>query len=115
MQILMVLFSIAAIISLLATIPMSLLSDPHMQIVGNGSYSSYLSWYHDRSVATLPTAWVVTAPIWTYRLAMLFWSLWMVFALTSWIKWGWHCFSEGGRWKKRVKKQKATPPPIPTA
>lgn len=114
-QILMVLFSIAAIISLLATIPMSLLSDPHMQIVGNGSYSSYLSWYHDRSVATLPTAWVVTAPIWTYRLAMLFWSLWMVFALTSWIKWGWHCFSEGGRWKKRVKKQKATPPPIPTA
>jgi hypothetical protein len=43
---------------------------------------------------------VVSVPLWFYRLAMLAWSLWLVFALLRWIAWGWRCYGTGGSWQR---------------
>ena len=100
-QVILVLLTAAALISLIVTIPMSLLSTPDMQITGNSSSDYFLNWYQDRSADTFPQGWVVSTSIWIYRLTMLLWSLWMVFALIKWIHWGWGCFSEGALWKHK--------------
>lgn len=99
-QFVLVLLTAAALISLMSTIPMSLLSTPDMQITGNSSNNYFLNWYQDHSDGDFPQGWVVSTSIWVYRLTMLLWSLWMVFALIKWIRWGWSCFSEGGLWKR---------------
>lgn len=45
-----------------------------------------LFWFADTSGEQLPTAWIFSLPFWTYQLAMLAWSLWLVFALTKWVR-----------------------------
>ncbi|MBV1889659.1 MAG: hypothetical protein KUG54_01400, partial [Gammaproteobacteria bacterium] len=94
------LLSIASIAALLATIPFGLLSQPDMGVVGNGSSRYLLHWYQDMSSSDLPRAWVISLPIWVYRLAMLAWSLWLANALISWAKWGWQAYSYQGLWRK---------------
>lgn len=101
MQAGLILVTIAAFYSLISTIPASLLSSPQMQISGNGSSDYLLRWYQDRSGASFPTGWVISLPIWIYRLAMLLWSLWIVFSLLSWVRWGWDCFSSGRIWMNK--------------
>ena len=103
MQLGLILLSIVALMSLISTIPLSLLSLPNMQVTGNGSSNFYYQWYQDRTVQDLPTAWVISVPIWFYRIVMLAWSLWVVFALLGWLKWGWQCFSANGLWKRKTK------------
>lgn len=108
MQTGLILLTIAAFYSLISTIPASLLSSPQMQISGNGSSDYLLRWYQDRSVI-FPTGWVISVPIWIYRLAMLLWSLWIVFSLLSWVRWSWGCFSSGRIWmNKQVIAMDAT-------
>ncbi|RMH54903.1 MAG: hypothetical protein D6679_12635 [Candidatus Hydrogenedentota bacterium] len=102
-QIGLALLTLAAVAGLLASIPMSLLSSPEMHVMGYGSSSHLLKWYQDRTAGVLPTGTAVSLPITAYRLAMLAWSLWMVFALMKWIRWGWECFSAGGLWPTRRK------------
>jgi hypothetical protein len=82
-----------------------LLGSPDMQVRGNGSSSTHLAWFTDRSGAVLPSAWMMSVPIMVYRGVMLAWALWAALALLKWIKWGWGSFTEGGGWKK--------PPPPP--
>lgn len=100
MQFLLVLLTIAAIGSILASIPMSLLSSPDMQITGNGSSSWQLNWYQDHAANALPQGWVVSLPLWIYRASMLLWALWLAFMLPKWLKWGWVSFSNNGIWYK---------------
>jgi hypothetical protein len=38
--------------------------------------------------------------MWSYRVLMLFWSLWLALALLKWLRWGWSCYSRNGIWKK---------------
>ncbi len=97
------LLSLVALGALAGSIPAGLLGQPDMQIVGNGSSGSLLRWYQDYSAARVPEGWVVSVPMWTYRLAMLAWSLWLAFALLTWIRWGWGCYSANGLWRKRLK------------
>lgn len=113
MQIGLIGLSLVALMSLFSTIPQSLLSSPNMQITGNGSSAYIYQWYQDHSNDSLPNAWVFSLPLWVFRLAMLLWSMWLVFALLKWIKWGWQCLSTGKLWdnppprqprKKAVKK-----------
>jgi len=99
-QVLLIFLSIIALITLLATIPMSLLSTPGMQVVGNGSSSNLLRWFADRSNQQLPQASFISLPLWVYRLVMLAWSLWLAANLISWLRWGWECLSEGGFWRE---------------
>ena len=90
--------TIIAIYSLFLTIPASLLSAPDMQVVGNGSSNYYYSWYQDRAMDSLPQGYVISVSIWVYRLSMLLWSLWLVFALLKWAAWSWQCFSQDKIW-----------------
>jgi hypothetical protein len=101
MQVGLIVVTIAAFYSLISTIPTSLLSSPQMQISGNGSSDYLLRWYQDRGGAIFPTGWVISLPIWIYRLAMLLWSLWIVFSLLSWVRWSWDCFSSGRIWMNK--------------
>jgi hypothetical protein len=109
--VLLIILSVVALITLLATIPMSLLSSPNMQVVGNQSSSHYLQWFADRSNAQLPQAGFVSVPIWIYRLVMLAWSLWLAAQLLNWLRWGWNCLSEGGFWREAPPP--VAPPPAP--
>lgn len=88
---------------LLAAVPEGLLSAPDMQVTGNGSYQGTLRWFQDRAQGEYPAGWVVSLPLWVYRLAMLAWSLWLAFRLLQWLRWCWERFSEGGLWRPLPK------------
>jgi hypothetical protein len=92
------LLSVIALGALLSSIPYSLLSAPDMHITGNGSNAWYLRWYQDQSANEFPQAWVVSLPLWSYKLVMLLWSLWLASALLKWIPWGWKQLSHHGLW-----------------
>ncbi len=98
MQLAFIAISVIALISLFATIPESLLATPDMQVTGNGSHNYFYNWYQDNSPEQLPQGQVISVPIWVYRVTMLAWSLWLVFALLRWAKWGWQCFSREKLW-----------------
>ena len=113
-QLALILLSVLALASLFGTIPQSLLSAPDMQITGNGSSNFYYQWYQDHSAKVLPQGWVYSVPLWVYRLTMLLWSLWLVFALLNWTKWGWQCLSTGKFWDNSPRSKKAQAPERPT-
>jgi hypothetical protein len=102
-QIALVLLTLVAAANLLAVIPRSLLATPDMQVIGNNSSNYFYQWFQDRSAQTLPQASVFSVPLWVYRVAMLLWSMWLVFALLRWIKWGWQIFAGGDWWRSKPK------------
>jgi hypothetical protein len=107
--------TLAAAACLAYTIPQSLLAAPDMQVVGNGSSHLDYRWYQDRAAGALPTGAVLSLPLWLYRLAMLAWSLWLVFALLRWVRWGWDCLGTGVLWRRgepRRKQPIADDPPV---
>ena len=104
LQVGLVLLTVLALGSLISTIPLSLLSTPDMQVAGNQSSAHELLWFQDRTAQGLPQAWTVSLPMWAYRAAMLAWSLWLVFALLGWCRWGWDCFSRGELWRSQPSK-----------
>ncbi len=99
--------TVIALLGLLGAVGTGLLGHPDMQISGNGSNAYYLKWYADHSAELLPTATVISAPMWLYRVLMLVWSLWLAFALLGWLKWSWQCFTENGLWQHVPAKRKS--------
>jgi hypothetical protein len=99
--------TLAALSLLLEAVRHGLLGLPDMQIAGNGSGPYELNWYQDRSGPTLPRPWIVSAPLWAYRVLMLAWALWLAYSLLDWLRWGWNCYASGGLWRARKKKEKA--------
>ncbi len=93
---------------LVFSISNGLLGHPDMNIRGNGSSSHILRWYHDVSGPVLPRTWMVSIPMWTYRIAMLAWALWVSFWLINILKWGWTRFCTPVLWSK-VHKPKSAP------
>lgn len=94
-----------------------LLGVPDMAITGNGSNATTLRWFQDASDALLPQAWIVSVPMWVYRVLMLAWALWVASAIVSWIRWGWLAFSAGGYWRSvsfAVRSKKAPPASLDT-
>ena len=75
-----------------------LVADPDLGVRGAGSYGQSLHWFADTSGAALPTPGVLWLPVWTWRVAMLLWSLWLASRLLQWFRWGWEQFSVGGLW-----------------
>jgi hypothetical protein len=106
-------WTLVALIVLVASIRGGLLGQPEMQISGNGSAASSLRWFQDRASATLPRAWVLSVPLWFYRVAMLLWALWLAGSMLKWLRWGWGSFSAGGVWRKPPPRNPpaTTPPP----
>lgn len=110
LQLGLVFWSVAALFAMFAAVRAGLVGQPEMQIAGNQSNGLMLHWVQDRVMASLPRPWVISLPVWVYRVLMLAWSLWLAAALLGWLKWGWHCLAKDGVWKKwppRVKKATA--------
>ncbi|MBF6647851.1 hypothetical protein [Methylobacter sp. BlB1] len=105
MQVTIGLLTLISLSLLFDAVQQGLLGSPEMQITGNQSSAFNLNWYQDRSPSTLPTATLISVPLFVYRLLMLAWSLWLAFALLNWLKWGWKCYSSGGFWRKKPVKQ----------
>jgi hypothetical protein len=98
--------SVITLLSLLGSIPYSLLAEPDMYIEGYQSYGHRLSWFEDKSAGNLSHAWVVSLPMWVYRVSMLLWALWLAFALMRWIPWAWAQLGHLGFWYKAPPRQK---------
>jgi len=96
--------SVAALVTLVLSIPVGLLGTPDMHIIGNGSFGYQLNWFQDRGDGMLPAAGVFSLPLWIYKVAILLWALWLAFALVRWLPWAWRAFSHGGIWRGRVKQ-----------
>lgn len=107
-QVALVLWAAAAAIALLSAIHEGLLGYPEMRISGNGSSETVLRWFADHADGALPRAWVVSLPLWAYRVAMLLWALWLARALLRWLRWGYGALGEGGLWRREAPP---APPP----
>jgi len=114
MQIALALLTLFALAVLVAAVPGGLLGQPDMHIAGMGSSASQLHWFADRSTDALPAAGVFSLPLWTYKLAMLAWALWLANALIGWLRWGFEAWSNGGYWR-RTTPQPVLPPDLPLA
>lgn len=101
-QILLGLWTISAAGVLLDAVQVGLLGYPDLMIVGNGSDAQHLHWYADRFEQSTATAWVLSAPVYVYRIVMLLWALWLAGSLLRWVKWAWDCYSAGGYWPEKV-------------
>ena len=97
-QIALLFLSLLAAVALLAAVHAGLLGYPDMMIEGNGSSGHRLVWYADRLADIAPQAWVLSIPLWIYRVAMLAWALWLARALLGWLQWGWAAYTQGGAW-----------------
>ena len=106
-QLLIVGWTLAALVVLVAAIHGGLLGRPEMQIAGNGSYDHNLKWFSDRVAdgnGGLAHAWVISVPIEVYRLAMLLWALWIASAMLRWLRWGYESITASGLWIKAPPK-----------
>lgn len=101
MQISLIAMIGASLSIMVAAVANGLLGSPDMQIAGNGSSSYLLKWYQDRATAILPQPEVLSVPIWTYRVLMLAWAMWLAMSLLKWIKWGWQALSGDEFWRKK--------------
>ncbi len=95
-QVLLAVFSVAALAVLVSAIPYGLLGEPDMGL-RNGSDG--LRWFVDRTASQLPQPFVISVSIWFYKLAMLLWALWLSFALLRWLPWAWRQYASEGVWK----------------
>lgn len=94
-------------VCLVFSISNGLLGHPDMNIRGNGSSALLMRWYHDVSGPALPRTWMVSIPMWAYRVAMLAWALWVSFWLINILKWGWTRFCTPILWSKvQLRKSK---------
>lgn len=100
-QVLIAAFTVIALATIVTNISNGLLGTPYMHVTGNGSYGNTLKWFADRSVTTLPVASAWSVPMWTYKVLILAWALWLSFALLRWLPWVWHSFSSRGYWRSR--------------
>lgn len=107
LQLALAALSFASLLFLFYAVEQGLLGLPDMQVAGNNSDAYNLNWYQDHSAGTLPRPWVLTAPLWSYRVLMLVWALWLAFSLLNWLRWGWVCYGAGGLWRARPKKAPA--------
>jgi hypothetical protein len=109
LQAVLIILSLAAVVSLVAAIPYGLLASPDMRVAGVGQQANELSWFNDQAAGELPIQWVLSLSLWWYKAAMLMWALWLAFALVRWLPIAWRAIGTGGFWRKTPRP--ATPPP----
>lgn len=102
-QVLLAFLTFVAAIALMAAIKKGLLGLPEMQVAGNGSTAYNLNWYADRVGGSTAAIWIISVPLYIYRILMLAWALWLASSLIGWLKWGWESFTVGGYWKQTSK------------
>lgn len=102
---------LVALGSLYAAIHAGLLVQPDLQVEGNASSDTLLRWYADRVDGALPTPSIVSVPLWTFRVAMLLWSLWLAAFVVARARWVWRCLTAGGLLRAPAP---GTTPPSPS-
>ncbi|MCB9663257.1 MAG: hypothetical protein H6732_04025 [Alphaproteobacteria bacterium] len=103
-----------ALLCLYVAIHAGLLLQPDMQVAGAGSHAGELVWIVDRVDGALPQPAVLWFPMWTWRLAMLLWALWLAASLVRWLPWGFGAWTEGGAFKRlRPLRTPQGPPAAP--
>lgn len=112
--------SLVAVVCLFESIRNGLLGSPDMVVRGNGSWANQLLWFADRSSDVLPTASVISLPLWVYNVVMLFWALWLAWAVVGWMRTGFSAWMRQGYWRPwRVARPAAidvpAAPPPPAA
>jgi len=112
LQVAVLIWTLLTALALLYALRTGLLGHPDLLVQGNDSSAHALNWYLDRLSGHSHSAWVLSLPIWVYRVAMLLWALWLAHALLGWVRWAWGCFSAGGLWRSKPKR--AVPPPSET-
>ncbi|MGB0126616.1 MAG: hypothetical protein WBP72_03180, partial [Rhodocyclaceae bacterium] len=98
----LVLWTLAALLALVEAVRAGLLGYPDMLIDGNGSTGSRLLWYQDRVDGDLPSAWMLSVPLYVYRGLMLAWALWLARSVLDWARWAWGAYSAGGYWRAKA-------------
>jgi len=101
-QLLLVLWTLLAVLGLIDAIRIGLTISPEMAIMGNGSHGgadASLRWYADRADHQLPHAVVWSLPVLAYKLFMLLWSLALAVSLVGYLPWAYRAFSEWGLWR----------------
>jgi hypothetical protein len=111
MQIGLAVLTAIALLCLISAVPQGLLGQPDMRVTGNDSTAWSLQWFADQSRDALPHAGAFSLPLWTYKLAMLAWALWLANALIGWLRWGFDAWTRGGYWKPPVPKTVPAPAP----
>jgi hypothetical protein len=96
----LILITLLALGGLISAVQLGLLGTPEMQIMGNGSTATTLNWYQDRGGPGLPSVWVLSVPLWVYRILMLAWALWLAVRLLDWLRWGWEGLSKPVLWRE---------------
>jgi hypothetical protein len=111
-QLVLVGWTLTALVVLVYAVQQGLMGTPDMQIQGNDSSSEHLHWFDDRTGPVPEQPWLLSVPMLAYRGVMLAWALWLAISLLRWLRWGWLSFSDGGFWKQRPKR---VPPfsPVP--
>ena len=114
-QIALGLLTVVGLLALFFTVLSALQTPPDMYITSSSiltERSTYfaldahlLRWFADESSVDLPTAWVFSLPFWVYQLTMLAWSLWLVFALTKWVRATFTALSVPMFWGKYERKK----------
>lgn len=112
-QIILIVWTVAALIGLYVAVERGLLGIPHMQVAGNQSNNFTLNWTQDRIEALMPQPWVLSLPRLVYRGLMLVWALWMALSLLKWLRWGWQAFGQNGWWRKAPRRTRNKPGPEP--
>ncbi len=108
-QVLLGLHAFVAAVILIGAAWVGLTDRPDMQVVGNGSYASSLSFYQDRAHDALPTAKVITVSMWLWKGLMLAWAFWLARSVVRWALWAVGPFRDGGFFVD------VPPPPRPPA
>jgi len=86
------LISITALLALVSLfllyhiVEIGLLLDPPMLIAGANSTSTNLRWIFDTTPGALPSPWIISLPMWTWRVFSLVWATWLVVGMMRWIK-----------------------------
>ncbi|MFM7204357.1 MAG: hypothetical protein ACKO6N_26570, partial [Myxococcota bacterium] len=94
---------------LYAAIHVGLLEDAPSNIMGLGSNNTSLHWYVDRVSENTPAPALLSLPLWTWRVLMLLWSLWLASTLLKWLPWAWESMTVEGilrapGWQRRVQQ-----------
>lgn len=95
-QVLLVILTIVVTSTAIGTVAQGLLNNPHLFLEGQGTYENMLSWYSEQADQFNP--WLLSLPMWVYRVLMFSWSIWFAFNIMNWLKWAWEGFSRGGVW-----------------
>ena len=110
-QLALVGLTLVAVGCLYAAVHSGLLFQPDMQVESPEGSNFLLTWYLDRIDGTLPQPYVISLPLWVWRVMMLLWALWLAWRVIHWARWSWRCFGEGGFFKNPASGNKPTPAP----